>query len=93
MALDMSVPDLRRQLDALLADTIDLNQFERWLIMSEIDIEQCGSEQDVDLLDAVMLLHAELTGDHISASHFVAALRELGATEAVETELAPAAIR
>ena len=86
-----SVPALRRQLAALLDGTIDLNQFEHWLIMSETDIEQRGSEEELDLLDDVMLLHAELTGDHINFRQFIDAVRALAATYAVETELASAA--
>ena len=91
--MDGSVPDLRRQVAALLAGTIDLNQFEHWVIMSETEIEQRGSEEELDFLDAVMLLHAELTGDHISVSRFIDALRELVDGDAVESELASAAMR
>jgi len=90
--MDGSVPDLRRQVAALLAGTIDLNQFQHWFIMNETAIEQRGSDQDVDFLDDVMLLHAEFTGDHICANQFIEALRELIDTDAVETELASAAL-
>ena len=91
--MDGSVPDLRRQLAALMGGTINLSQFEHWLIVSETDIEQRGSDEELDLLDDVMLLHAELTGEHISARQFLDALRALAAADAVEAELASAAAR
>lgn len=85
------MPDLRRQIVVFLGGTVDLDQFERWLIMSETDIEQRGSDEELDLFDGVMLVHAELTGDHVSDHQFIDAVRALAATYAVETELASAA--
>ena len=51
--MDGSVPDLRLQVAALLAGTIDLNQFQDWFIMNETAIEQRGSDEDIDFLDDV----------------------------------------
>jgi hypothetical protein len=73
--MDGSVPDLRRQIAALLDGMIDLDQFQDWFLMAETAIEQRGSEEDVDLLDQVILLLAEYTGDHIDESQVLDALR------------------
>jgi hypothetical protein len=75
--VEESVPDLRRQAAALLAGTIDFKQFEYWFIMNDTAIEQHGSEEEVDFLNDVWNLHAELTGDHISVGQFIVALREM----------------
>lgn len=71
-----SVPDLRRQIAAFLGGTIDLERFELWLIMSETDIEQRGTDDEVDFLNTVENILAEYTGDHISAEQHLDALRE-----------------
>lgn len=91
--MDGSVPDLRRQVAGLLAGTIDLDQFQHWFIMAETDIEQRGSEQEVDFLDDVMLLLAEYTGDHISAGRLIESLCELSGADVSETEPASVAMR
>jgi hypothetical protein len=91
--MDGSVPDLRLQVAALLAGTIDLNQFQDWFIMNETAIEQRGSDEDVDFLDDVMLLLAEYTGDHISASQLIGALRRLAAVYDIDLEPASMAMR
>jgi hypothetical protein len=59
---------------------IDREQFERWLITSETDIELRGGDEELDLFDNVMLMHAELMGDHISDHQFTDAVRALAAT-------------
>ena len=48
-----------------------------WFIMNDTAIEQDGSDEAVDFLNDVWLLHAELTGDHISVDQFTEALRKL----------------
>lgn len=75
--MDGSVPDLRRQATALLVGTTDFEQFEHWFIMNDTAIEQHGSDEELDFLNEVWNLHAELTGDHISLDRFLEALREL----------------
>ena len=75
MFMDGSVPDLRRQVAALLDGAIDLNQFQDWFMLSETAIEQRGTDEEVDLLGQVTLLLAEYSGDHISESQLLDALR------------------
>lgn len=75
--MEGSVPDLRWQVAGLLAGTIEFKQFEHWFIMNNSAIAHLGSDADVDFLNDVWLLHAELTSDYINVAQFVEALREL----------------
>jgi hypothetical protein len=54
---------------------IDVNQFQKWLAQFQTATELWGSEADIDLLGRVMLLLAEYTGNHISGSELLNALR------------------
>lgn len=69
-----AVPDVRRQIAALLDGMIDLDQFQDWFIQSETAIEQRGTDEELDLSDRVMLLLAEYTGGHIQESRLLDAL-------------------
>ena len=73
--MDGSVPHLRLHIAGLLDGTIDLNQCQRWFALAETEIEQRGTDTDLDLLDRVMHLLAEFTGDHINARELREALR------------------
>lgn len=73
--MDGSVPDLRLQIAGLLDGMIDLDQFQEWFARFQTDIELRGGEADLDLLGRVMLFLAEYTGDHISQSELLNALR------------------
>lgn len=73
--MDGSVPDLRLQIAGLLDGTINLDQFQRWFALAETDIEQRGTDAEVDLLGRVENLLAEYTGDHITALELREALR------------------
>jgi hypothetical protein len=73
--MDGSVPDLRLQVAALLAGTIDLNQFQDWFIANETAIEQHGTDDEIDFMNTVDNLLAEYTGDLISAGQLLEALR------------------
>ena len=83
--MDGSLPNLRRQIAGLLDGMIDLHQFQQWFAQAETAIELHGSDAELDLMDRVMLLLAEYTGDHISAAELLDALRdEVAATDSVE---------
>jgi hypothetical protein len=87
--MDGSLPDLHRQLAGLLDGTIDLEQFQTWFAFAETAIEMHGSDADVELLDRVMNILAEYTGNHISDRQFLDALRvEMAQLEAATVETA-----
>ena len=73
--MDVSVPDLRRQIAGLLAGVIDLGEFQRWFWTNYTAIEQQGSDEDVDLLLLVLNRLAEYTSDYIDALELLDALR------------------
>jgi hypothetical protein len=73
--MDGSSANLRLQIAGLLAGKFNLNQFQAWIAQSEASIELHGSDADIDLLNWVDNLLAEYTGDHITASGVLDALR------------------
>jgi hypothetical protein len=74
-AVDGSLPNLRRQIAGLLDGMIDLHQFQRWFAQAETAIELRGTDAELDLMDRVLLLLAEYSGDHISAAELLDELR------------------
>jgi hypothetical protein len=74
-ALDGSVPDLPGQLAALLAGTVNLVQFQRWVGVNSLAIELYGSDEQLELLNLVAGLLDEYTGGHIDAAELMDALQ------------------
>lgn len=70
-----SSADILRQLAALLDGTINLDQFQRWFASAATAIELHGDDTEVDLSNRVLNLLAQYTGDHISESDVMRALR------------------
>ncbi len=73
--MDGSLPNLRGQLAGLLGGVIPLDQFLDWYWANADTIECEGSDEDVELLNLVFLVHAEYTSGYIDAAGFVDALR------------------
>jgi hypothetical protein len=67
MALDGSVPDLRRQLAGLFSGTVNLVHFQRWVGLNSLPIELHGSDEDLELLNVIEVRLAEYTSDSIAA--------------------------
>ena len=72
--MDGSAPDLRGQLAGLLNGTVNLIQFQRWIGLNGLAIELHGSDEDVELLNAVDIRLAEFTSDYIDADELLEAL-------------------
>ena len=85
MALDGSLPDLRRHIAALLDGLMPLDRFLDWYFANSDAIEFEGSDEDVALLNRVFHVYSEYTSDYIDAAQFVDALRT---DPLVEEELA-----
>jgi hypothetical protein len=75
IALDTSLPNLRRQLAALIRGDMALDQFQAWYWANFNAIEEYGSDEDVDLLNLVMNRFAEYTSGYIDTSELLDALR------------------
>ena len=73
--MDGSVPDLRRQLAALLAGTVNLVQFQRWIGLNSLAVELYGSDDDLELLNVIEVRLAEYTSDYIDAAELLDAYR------------------
>jgi hypothetical protein len=84
--VDDLLPDLRGHLAALVGGVIPLDRFLEWYFANSDAIEFGGSDEDVDLLNLVFLVHAEYTSGYIDASQFVDALRT---DPEVQAELLP----
>ncbi len=73
--MDGSIPDLRRQLAALLTGTVTLVQFQRWIGLNSLAFELHGSDDDLELLNLIEVRLAEYTSDYIDAAELVDALQ------------------
>lgn len=73
--MDGSVPNLRLQIAALLDGTTDLYRFQLWVGRAEGAIELHGTDEEIDLLNRVINILAEYTGNHIDSSQVLHELR------------------
>ena len=73
--MEGSSGSLRLQIAGLLGGALTLQQFQNWLALAESEIEQSGSDAEVDLMNLVENRLAEYTGGHISAEALLGALQ------------------
>lgn len=69
--MDGPLPDLRGQLAGLLEGIIPLDRFLAWYWANADAIECDGSDEDVEILNAVAGLLDEYTSDYIDASELL----------------------
>ena len=69
--MDGSAPDLRGQLAALLSGTVNLVQFQRWIGLNSLAVELHGSDDDLELLNAIEVRLAGYTSDYIDAAELL----------------------